>query len=165
MLFKKLKKKEILIFIVFIFLLSDCAIKDRLKEKPIKTYVEKPPELLMQDANRYMQNEKFLAAAEAFEEIDKQHPYSKLAKKSKVMAAYAYYLEHDYSSSVFAIDRFLTLHPADKQLMPYVLYLKGLCYFDRINRVYLDQDPSENAKKVFQELINDFSPTDLRFWC
>ena len=63
MLFTKLKKKEILIFIVFIFLLSDCAIKDRLKEKPIKTFVEKPPELLLQDANRYMQNQNFLAAA------------------------------------------------------------------------------------------------------
>ena len=27
---------------------------ERIKEKPIVTYVEKPPELLMQDANRYM---------------------------------------------------------------------------------------------------------------
>ena len=88
--------------------------------------------------------------------IDKQHPYSKLAKKSKVKAAYAYYLDHDYNNSTFAIDRFITLHPADKQLMPYVLYLKGLCYFDRINNAALDQDPSENTKKVFQELIKKF---------
>ena len=65
----EIKKREILIFIVFIFLLSDCAIKDRLKDKPVKTFVEKPPELLMQDANRYMLNQDFLAAAEAFEDL------------------------------------------------------------------------------------------------
>ena len=155
MLFKKLKKKEILIFIVFIFLLSDCAIKDRLKEKPIKTFVEKPPELLLQDANRYMQNQNFLAAAEAFEEIDKQHPYSKLAKKSKILAAYAYYLSKSYDSSVFSIDRFISLHPADK-LMPYALYLKGLCHFERIDNVDLDQSPSRNSKKIFEELVKKF---------
>ena len=102
-----------------------------------------------------MQNEKFLAAAEAFEEIDKQHPYSKLAKKSKILAAYAYYLSKNYVDSVFTIDRFISLHPADK-LMPYALYLKGLCYFEKIENITLDQSPSRNAKKIFEELLKKF---------
>ena len=55
-----LKKKKILISIIFIFLLSGCAIKERLKEKPIVTYIEKPPELLLDDANRYMLKKNFL---------------------------------------------------------------------------------------------------------
>ena len=159
MFFIKLKKKRILILLIFVFFITSCVgkkIKERITTSPIATYVEKPPGLLEQDANRYLLQKKYLLAAEMFEEIDKQHPYSKLAKKSKVMAAYAYYLDHDYNNSIFAIDRFITLHPADKQLMPYVLYLKGLCYFDRINNVALDQDPSENTKKVFQELIKKF---------
>ena len=158
MFFIKLKKKRILILLIFVFFITSCVgkIKKRMAEKPIVTYVEKPAELLDQDANRYLLQKKYLLAAEMFEEIDKQHPYSKLAKKSKVMAAYAYYMEQDYNSSIFSIDRFITLHPADKQSMPYVLYLKGLCYFDRINRASLDQDPSKNAKKVFEELIKKF---------
>ena len=148
-------KKKVLIFITFLFFISSCAIKERLKEKPVITYVEKPAELLWEDANRYLSAQNYTFAAEAFEEIDKQHPYSSLAKKSKVMAAYVYYLEKDYENSIFAIDRFINLHPADKN-MPYALYLKGLCYYDQINNVDLDQTPAKNAKKTFEELVKKF---------
>lgn len=158
MFFTELKKKKILISLIFIFFITGCVgkIKERIQEKPIATYVEKPAELIQQDANRYLLQKNYVKAAASFEEVDKQHPYSKLAKKSKVMAAYAYYMGRDYKSSIFAIDRFITLHPADKQLMPYALYLKGLCYFDRINNPALDQDPAENTKKIYQELIKKF---------
>ena len=96
-----------------------------------------------------MQKKNYSEAARTFEEIDKQHPYSKVAKKSKILAAYAYYLNKNYDDSVFAIDRFISLHPADKS-MPYALYLKGLCYFEKIDSVGLDQSPSRNAKKIFE---------------
>ena len=156
MFLENLKKKRILIFIIFIFLVSSCAIKERLQEKPIVTYVEKPAELLLQDANRYLLKKNYMLAAQTFEELDKQHPYSKLAKKSKIMAAYVHYLNKDYQNSIFAIDRFINLHPADKSMMPYVLYLKGLCNFDRIKDISLDQDPSQNTKRVFEELLKKF---------
>ena len=146
-------KKILLIFLAFIFLIPSCAIKERLEQKPVVTYNEKPPELLWEDATRYLKRQNYTEAAVAFEEIDKQHPYSKLAKQSKMMAAYAYYLNKDYENSIFAIQRFISLHPADKN-MPYVLYLQGLCYYDQIHIVALDQNPSLNAKKVFTELIN-----------
>ena len=119
------------------------------------TYVEKPPELLLQDAEKYMRRQNYLLAAEAYEEIDKQHPYSNIAKKSKILAAHAYYLDKNYENSIFAIDRFISLHPADKS-MPYVLYLKGLCYFEQIDHVYLDQNPSKKTKKIFEELVKKF---------
>ena len=150
----KSKKKNI-IFLILSFLMFSCGIKERLQEKPIITYVEKPPELLWQDANRYLSRGNYTEAATAFEEIDKQHPYSKLAKKSKMMAAYMYYLNKDYPSSIFSLDRFINLHPADKNI-PYVLYLKGLCYFEQIDRVSLDQEPSLESKKDFEELTKKF---------
>ena len=155
MFFIELKKKKLFIFLIFIFFVSSCGIRERLKEKPVVTYVEKPPELLMQDAQRYMRQKNYTEAAKTFEEIDKQHPYSKSAKKSKILAAYAYYLSKKYEDSIFSIDRFISLHPADKSI-PYVLYLKGLCYFEQIDSVYLDQTPSKNAKKLFEELIKKF---------
>ena len=157
MFFTELITKRILIILIPIFFITGCVgkIKERMTAKPEITYVEKPPELLMQDANNYMRRENFLLAAEAFEEIDKQHPYSKLAKKGKIMAAYAYYLNKSYLDSIFAIDRFISLHPADK-LMPYALYLKGLCYFEQINNVDLDQSTSKSAKKIFEELVKKF---------
>ena len=158
MFFTELKKKRILILLISIFFITGCVgkIKERLKEQPVVTYVEKPAELLLQDANRYLLRKNYALAAVSFEEIDKQHPYSKVAKKSKIMAAYAHYMNKDYEVSILAIDRFISLHPADRSLMPYVLYLKGLCYFDRIDNVDLDQEPSQNTKKIFEELIKKF---------
>ena len=112
MFYIKLKKKRILILLIFVFFITSCVgkkIKERIETRPIATYVEKPPELLEQDANRYLLQKKYLLAAEMFEEIDKQHPYSKLAKKSKVMAAYAYYLNHDYNNN-YQITTYQLLH-------------------------------------------------------
>ncbi len=150
-----MKFKNIFIFIILSSLAFGCGVRERLKEKPIVTYVEKPPELLWQDANRYFSRGNYTEAANTFEEIDKQHPYSKLAKRSKIMAGYMYYLNKDYISSIFSLDRFISLHPADKNI-PYVLYLKGLCYFEQIDRVTLDQEPSLESKKIFEELIKKF---------
>ncbi len=154
----KLKQSGILIFLICILFITSCAkrIKERLEAKPVITYVEKPAELLLQDANRFLRQKNYSLAAQTFEEIDKQHPYSKMAKKSKVMAAYAHYMNKEYADSVFAIDRFISLHPADRAMMPYVLYLKGLCHFDRIDNVSLDQEPAQNTKRVFEELIKKF---------
>ena len=158
MFLENLKKKRILILLIFIFFITGCVkkIKERLEEKPVVTYIEKPAELLLQDANKYLLQKNYSLAAQTFEEIDKQHPYSNVAKKSKIMAAYSYYMNKEYRSSVFAIDRFISLHPADRSLMPYVLYLKGLCHFDTIDNVDLDQDPSKNSKKIFEELVKKF---------
>ena len=60
MFLENLKKKRILILIIFIFFISSCGIRERLKEKPIVTYVEKPPELLLQDANRYLLKKNYM---------------------------------------------------------------------------------------------------------
>ena len=51
----KLKQSGILIFLICILFITSCAkrIKERLEAKPVITYVEKPAELLLQDANRF----------------------------------------------------------------------------------------------------------------
>ena len=148
---KNQKIKKIFITTFFIFLVN-CNIKERLQTTPMPTYVEKPPELLWQDANRYLKKKYYTEAASAFEEIDKQHPYSKLAKKGQIMSAFAHYTAKEYNSSIFSIDRFISLYPADKKIS-YMLYLKGLCYYEQINNPTLDQSPSQKSKVVFEELI------------
>src|SRR5690349_5454037 len=42
------------------------------------------------------QEKKSVAAAKRFEEVDRQHPYSDLARKSLLMSAYAHYEAQDY---------------------------------------------------------------------
>ena len=147
--------KSILICIP-ILLLTNCNIKERLEATPMPTIIEKPPELLWRDAQRYLRNKDFPQAATTFEEIDKQHPYSKLAKKGQMMSAYVHYLANDYVNSIFSINRFISLYPADVKNMPYMLYLKGLCYYEQINSVVLDQNPTLKAKDTYTELLNRY---------
>ena len=82
---------SLFVFLV-ILLLPNCAIKKRVEATPMPTHIEKPPELLWQDATRFLRNKNYTEAASTFEEIDKQHPYSKLAKQGQVMSAYTYYI-------------------------------------------------------------------------
>ena len=59
------------------------------------------------------QEKKSVAAAKRFEEVDRQHPYSDLARKSLLMSAYAHYESQDYDASIGAAQRYITLHPGD----------------------------------------------------
>ena len=54
------KHKIIISLFVFlvILLLPNCAIKKRVEATPMPTHIEKPPELLWQDATRFLRNKK-----------------------------------------------------------------------------------------------------------
>ena len=95
--------------------LSACSsateIWDKVTQKD-DTFVEEPAEKLYNEG-LFLTNEKRDAkgGAKKFEEVDRQHPYSDLARKSLLMSAYAYYQANDYDSCIGAATRYVTLHP------------------------------------------------------
>ena len=68
------------------------------------------------------------------------------------MSSFCLYSINFHEEAISSLESFLRKYPADKNI-PYVLYLKGLCYFEQIDRVSLDQEPSVEAKKVFEECM------------
>ena len=46
--------------------------------------------MLYKEANTQLEKENYTKAAEKFEEVDRQHPYSKEARESILMSAVAY---------------------------------------------------------------------------
>ena len=60
------------------------------------TFVEEPAEKLYNEG-LFLMNEGHdpKAASKKFEEVDRQHPYSDWARKSQLMAAYAFYTAGD----------------------------------------------------------------------
>ena len=60
-----------------------------------------------------------------------------------------------------AADRFIELHPANPDV-PYAYYLKGLCYYERISDIHRDQEMTEQAKKVFEEMSPAFPTASTR---
>lgn len=118
-------------------------------------YVEEPVAELYNLAVDALEKEQFELASTRFDEVERQHPYSTWAVKAQVMAAYSLYMANKYDEAVVSLDRFIQLHPSNKDT-PYAYYLKGLCYYEQISDVGRDQMMTELALKTLNELITRF---------
>jgi outer membrane protein assembly factor BamD len=118
-------------------------------------YVERPVEELYNEAMDAMAGQDYNAATLRFDEVERQHPYSNWATRAQLMAAYSHYLENRYDDAIVALDRFIQLHPTNKDVA-YAYYLKGLCYYEQISDVARDQKMTELALSTLDELVKRF---------
>ena len=131
-------------------LMSGCAVG---VEK--KVYVEEPVEDLYNSAIDLMLEGKFRTSTTKFDEVERQHPYSVWATKAQLMAAYAYYQANRYDEGIVALDRFIQLHPANKDIS-YAYYLKALSYYEQISDVSRDQKMTQLALTSLRELTSRY---------
>jgi len=122
-------------------------------------YVERPVEELYNQALDLLEEGGYQDAAQAFEEVERQHPYSQWATRAQLMAAYAYYEANLYDDAIAAAERFAELHPGHKDV-PYAHYLVGISYYERISDVGRDQKMTEQALAAFDELIRRFPDSE-----
>ncbi len=118
-------------------------------------YVERPVEELYNEAMDSLQEGLYFSAAQLFDEVERQHPYSIWATKAQLMAAFSQYQNGKYDEAIIALDRFIQLHPSNRDA-PYAHYLKGLCYYEQISDVKRDQKMTELALKSFETLTARF---------
>ena len=71
-------------------------------------------------------------AAQLFDELERQHPYSAWATKAQLMSAYSNYQQGAYDEAIIGLDRFIELHPGHRDV-GYAYYLKGLSYYEQIS--------------------------------
>ena len=126
----------------------------KIKEEPII-----PAETLYQQALDNMDTQRYQTAIGQLEKLERQHPRSPLAEKSKLMQVYAYYRIGKFSEAILAADRFMALYPSGKDV-PYVLYLKGNSYFGQIKDITRDQQLSRDAIDVYTQLINNYPKSE-----
>lgn len=141
--------RRLLMAVPLLFLLAACAGDEE------DVYIEQPVDVLYNTAQSLLANGENIAAAKKFDEVERQHPYSKWAIKAQLMSAYAYYQANRYDDSVIALDRFIQLHPSNKDV-PYAYYLKALCYYEQISTTDRDQQMTEDALKTLNELVTRF---------
>ena len=137
--------------LVLALFLGACA-GDSLEDE---AYVERPVNDLYNTALDELNNGNNTRAAAAFQEVERQHPYSQWATRGQVMAAFAFYRAGEYDQAVDAARRFIDLHPGHKDV-PYAYYLIGVSYYDQISDVGRDQKMTELAYQAFDELIRRF---------
>jgi outer membrane protein assembly factor BamD len=121
-------------------------------------YVERPVERIYQEAATEIDQENYTRAAELFDEVERQHPYSQWATRAQLMAAYAHYQALEYDDAIIALDRFIQLHPGSEDTA-YAYYLKALSYYEQISDVTRDQKMTELALNSLGEVARRFPDT------
>jgi outer membrane protein assembly factor BamD len=97
-------------------------------------------------------------AAALFDEVERQHPYSPWARRAQLMSAFSYYAASDYTKAIQASQRFLSIHPGNRDA-PYAYYLIALCYYEQISDVARDQKNTLLAKDALTETIRRYPAT------
>ena len=94
-------------------------------------------------------------AALIFAEVERQHPYSIWARRAQLMAAFSYYQDNNYPEAVSTAQRFLSIHPGNKDA-PYAHYIIAMSYYNQIEDISRDQKITSQARDAFGELIRRY---------
>ncbi len=107
-----------------------------------------PPEKMYADGDTAMSKGKFETAASKFEDLDRSHPYAPEARRSIVLAAYAYYKAGKTPEAIASAERYVAMHPgtADAPLAHHII---ASCYFDQMRGPERDQT---SARKALEQL-------------
>jgi outer membrane protein assembly factor BamD len=101
---------------------------------------------------------RYKESAVLFDEVERQHPYSIWARRAQLMSAFSYYMDTDYTQSIQSAQRFLAVHPGNRDA-PYAYYLVALGYYEQIADVTRDQKITQQALDALGELVRRYPNT------
>src|SRR5690606_36267011 len=114
-----------------------------------------PPNVIYGQAEQLVDKGDYEKAARQYEQVDINHPYSQEARRSIVMAAYAYYRAGKYDEAVSAADRYLTLHPGTQE-SDLAQNIIAMSYYDRVLDPKRDQTFARRALAAYDKLLQRY---------
>lgn len=139
-----------LIVLILVSLISGCA-----HNKVDKTTAE----YMFNSAMKELNKKNYIYAAEDFEKLEDEYPFSEYVTKSQILSVYAYYKGKSYLDSIRVAEYFIETNPASEYI-DYVYYIKALNYYDRVKSIKKANLVSRNAEKNLKEVILRFSDTE-----
>ena len=121
-------------------------------------YVARDVGTLYTAAKKRLDTGQYKEAAALFDEVERQHPYSIWARRAQLMSAFSYYLGKDYTQSIQSAQRFISVHPGNRDA-PYAYYLVALGYYEQIQDVTRDQRITRQALDALGELNRRYPNT------
>ena len=122
-------------------------------------YVARDVDTLYAAARERLDTGRTKQAAALFDEVERQHPYSPWARRAQLMSAFSYYAARDYNKAIQSAQRFLSIHPGNKDA-PYAFYLIALSYYEQISDVQRDQKITDQALTALNEINRRFPNSD-----
>ncbi len=134
-------------------LLGGCSSDDEIP------YEERPVEQIYNSAMDLLANENYQKAAQEFDEVERQHPYSVWAKRATLMSAYAHYKVNEYEDAILAAQRYISLHPGSREVA-YAYYLVALSFYEQISDVGRDQKMTQDALSALSAIVQRFPQSE-----
>jgi len=123
------------------------------------TYISRDVDVLYTLGYNSLEQRRWKLAAQAFDEVERQHPYSVWARRAQLMSAYAFYMDSDYDNAILAAERFLALHPGN-QNAAYAHYIIAVSHYEQITDVFRDQKRTAEARQALMEVMRRYPGTD-----
>ncbi|MBH9537461.1 MULTISPECIES: outer membrane protein assembly factor BamD [Novosphingopyxis] len=121
-------------------------------------YVARDVGTLYNAAKDRLDKRQYKVAAALFDEVERQHPYSPWARRAQLMSAFSYYMDADYPKAIESAQRFLAIHPGNKDAA-YAYYLIGVSHYEQIADVRRDQSTTEQALAALGEVQRRYPNT------
>jgi outer membrane protein assembly factor BamD len=149
--------RSLLLVLALAVPLAGCAGRGGLKKGDVP-YIARDVGTLYTLAKRRLDQGQYKQAAQLFDEVERQHPYSIWARRAQLMSAFAYYMDQDYTESIKAAQGFIQIHPGNRDA-PYAYYLVALGYYEQIADVTRDQKITSQAMDALGELARRYPTT------
>ncbi len=118
-----------------------------------------PPEQLYNNGMDALNAKKYETAANQFNDIEQNYPYSSWAPRAQLMEGYTQYVRQRYPEAIATLDRYIQLHPASRETA-YAYYLRALSYFEQIEDVQRDQRNTQLALAALKDVASRYPGTD-----
>jgi outer membrane protein assembly factor BamD len=119
----------------------------------------RPAPIIYEEADRLYEEGRFRDAVQRYDDIERLHPYSPLAKSAMLKSAQASYAARDYTQARLSAERFLNFYPADPEAAQ-AQYIIGASHYDQIVDIGRDQGETRQALEALREVINRYPDTE-----
>lgn len=155
--FIRVKRHLLVFFSVLTLLLSGCTAVSSIFESsaPEDMNLALAPEVLIKKGIEEYNRARYFMAIEYFNKILESHRFTPQAILAELKVADCHYYMGKLEEAYVYYEQFEKMHPTNEAI-PYVMYQKAMCYYERIDTVDRDISGALEAIEKFQLLLNTF---------
>lgn len=114
------------------------------------------------EAMNYYDTGRYSTAAEQFQRIRDQFPFSPYATLAELHIADCKFYDGDYEEAIPLYEEFEKLHP-NNDAVPYVIYQEGRCYHRLMSTADRDQTNTRKLIEIYSSLLNRYPNSPYSF--
>jgi outer membrane protein assembly factor BamD len=115
----------------------------------------RPADDIFAEAEQLFEAGDYTEAVTLYDDIERLHPYSPLAKPAMLRSAQASYEAGRYDEARLAAERFLNFYPADRDAAQ-AQYIVALSHYDQMADIGRDQGETRKALAALRETVNRY---------